>query len=307
MSDLKNLFYCIGQGIKGLFKNRVYSLASVATISACLVLFGAFYFVVKNIDSVLNRAETAVGLTVFFDEGTTEKRILEIKNEVSLRAEVSHVDYISADEAWEKYKAEALSEELTAVFGNDNPLKDSASIEVYLNDVSMQDMLVRYIKGIKDVRKVNYSSQLADSLRDVKNIVYLISAGLIAILAAVAIFLIRTTITTGVNVRKPEISIMSVIGATDFMILAPFVVEGVIIGAIGSVLPVVVLNFAYGKIIASLNEKFSDIFGEFSLLTKEELTKGFIPIALLLGIGIGFVASYFTARRQVRRIEVENF
>ena len=225
---------------------------------------------------------------------------MRLRNVPGSRAEIAENDFAVKNP--EEYKGRWKE-----VFGNDNPLKDSASIEVYLNDVSMQDMLVRYIKGIKDVRKVNYSSQLADSLRDIKNIVYLISAGLIAILAAVAIFLIRTTITTGVNVRKPEISIMSVIGATDFMILAPFVVEGVIIGAIGSVLPVVVLNFAYGKIIASLNEKFSDIFGEFSLLTKEELTKGFIPIALLLGIGIGFVASYFTARRQVRRIEVENF
>ena len=282
MSAVRTFFYCVGQGIKGLFKNRVYSLASVATISACLVLLGAFYFVVRNLDSMLKDAEQAV-------------------------AEVSSVVYVSADEAWERYKKESLSAELTEVFGNDNPLKDSASLEIYTNDVDMQDMLVRYVRSIKDVRKVNYSASLAEALSDIKMIVYLVSAGLIVILAAVAVFLIRTTITTGINVRRSEISIMSVIGATDFFIRSPFVVEGVLIGLLGSIIPMFVLNYAYGKIVETLTVKFGDIFNLFTLLPKEELLKTFIPISLAFGAGIGFVASYFTARKQVRRIEVEHF
>ena len=285
MSAVRTFFYCVGQGIKGLFKNRVYSLASVATISACLVLLGAFYFVVRNLDSMLKDAEQAVGMTVFFDEGTD----------------------VSADEAWERYKKESLSAELTEVFGNDNPLKDSASLEIYTNDVDMQDMLVRYVRSIKDVRKVNYSASLAEALSDIKMIVYLVSAGLIVILAAVAVFLIRTTITTGINVSRSEISIMSVIGATDFFIRSPFVVEGVLIGLLGSIIPMFVLNYAYGKIVETLTVKFGDIFNLFTLLPKEELLKTFIPISLAFGAGIGFIASYFTARKQVRRIEVEHF
>ncbi len=306
MSAVRTFFYCVGQGIKGLFKNRVYSLASVATISACLVLLGAFYFVVKNLDSMLKDAEQAVGMTVFFDEGTDEQRIMAVADEIKMRAEVSSVVYVSADEAWERYKKESLSAELTEVFGNDNPLKDSASLEIYTNDVDMQDMLVRYVRSIKDVRKVNYSASLADALSDIKMIVYLVSAGLIVILAAVAVFLIRTTITTGINVRRSEISIMSVIGATDFFIRSPFVVEGVLIGLLGSIIPMFVLNYAYGKIVETLTVKFGDIFNLFTLLPKEELLRTFIPISLAFGAGIGFVASYFTARKQVRRIEVEH-
>ncbi len=306
MSAVRTFFYCIGQGIKGLFKNRVYSLASIATISACLILLGAFYFMVRNLDAVLNRADSAVGLTVFFDEGCEENMILDIKSQIEKRVEVSEVKYVSPEEAWEKYKNESLSPELAQVFGTDNPLEDSASLEVYMSDVSLQNSLIRFIKSIDGVRKVNYSSEVSDKLVDIKNIISVISAGLIAVLSAVAIFLIRTTITTGVNVRKPEISIMSVIGATDFFIQAPFVVEGILIGALGSLIPVVVLHYAYDKVTESLATQFGELIGNFRFISGSDLTRKFAPIALLFGAGVGFVTSWATARRQVRKIEVEH-
>lgn len=306
MSAVRTFFYCLKEGFKGLFKNRVYTLASIATISACLVLLGAFYFMVRNLNAVLNKADSAVGITVFFDEGTDETRILDIKTEVEKRVEVSEVKYISPDEAWEKYKKESLSPELVQVFGTDNPLEDSASLEVYLNDVSLQSSLVRYIKSIDDVRKVNYSSEVSDKLTDIKRILSVISVGLIAILSAVAVFLIKTTITTGINVRKPEISIMSVIGATDFFIQAPFVVEGILIGALGSLIPVIALHYAYDKVVESLNTQFGELIGNFQFIPGSELTGKFAPIALILGAGVGFVTSWATARRQVRKIEVEH-
>lgn len=304
---MRTLFYCIGQGIKGLFKNRVYTLASIATISACLVLLGAFYFIVLNLNAALNSADSSIGMTVFFDEGTGEEKIISIKSDIEKRAEVSNVVYVSAEEAWEKYKRESLSTELATVFGKDNPLKDSASLEVYLGDAEMQELLVRYIKSIDGVRKVNYSSLIADKLVDIKKIISAVSIGLIAILAAVAVFLIRTTITTGINVRKSEISIMSVIGATDFFIRSPFIVEGTLIGLLGSIIPSVTLYYAYGKVVESLKTQFSDLIGDYAFLSSTELIGKFVPIALIFGAGIGMVTSWATAGKQVRKIEVEHF
>lgn len=307
MTAVRTFFYCLGQGIKGFFKNRVYSLASIATISACLVLLGGFYYIVRNLNVALNSADSAVGITVFFEEGTKEKRILEIKEDLTKRVEVSEVVYVSAEEAWADYRTNSLSPELVGVFGTDNPLEDSASLEVYMSDVSMQQLLVRYINNIKEVRKVNYSAEISEKLTDIKKIVTLISIGLIIILAAVAVFLIKTTITTGINVRKPEISIMSVIGATDFFIRSPFVVEGILIGMVGSIIPVIALRFAYEKVIDSLGEQFGDLLSNYEFISVTELTKDFAPIALLFAVGIGLVTSWLTARKQVRKIEVEHF
>ena len=246
MRKIRTLFYCIGQGIRSAWKNRVYSLASAGTITACLLLLGVFYFVMANFNYAVESAESLVGITVFFEDGTTEERILEIKEDIRKRVEVADVVYISAAQAWENYKEESLNEELTATFGSDNPLADSASLEVSLSDVSMQNALVRYVESLEDVRKVNHSDSIAESFDSIKTLLWIISGGLIFILVAVAVFLIRTTISTGINVRREEISIMSIIGATEFFIRAPFVVEGIMIGVMGSFLPVGILYLAYG-------------------------------------------------------------
>ena len=306
MRKIRTLFYCIGQGIRSTWKNRVYSLASAGTITACLLLLGVFYFVMANFNHAVESAESLVGITMFFDEGTSEERILEIKEAIRMRAEVAEVVYISAEEAWEKYKEESLNEELTATFGSDNPLADSASLEVSLSDVSMQDALVRYAESLEDVRKVNHSDSVAESFASMKTLLWIISGGLIFILMAVAVFLIRTTISTGINVRKEEISIMSIIGATEFFIRAPFVVEGVLIGVLGSILPVGILYLAYGEVIRTLKEQFESVFAAVSFIERTEIMQQFVPLALVFSLGLGIIASHMTAKRQIRKIELQH-
>lgn len=306
MRKIRTLFYCIGQGIRSTWKNRVYSLASAGTITACLLLLGLFYFVVANFNTAIESAESLVGITVFFEEGTAEERIQEIKEDIRLRVEVADVIYISADEAWESYKSESLSEELSVTFGSDNPLADSASLEVSLRDVSMQDALVRYVESLDNVRKVNHSKSIAEGVDGIKTMIGIISASLIAILVAVAVFLIRTTISTGISVRKEEISIMSIIGATDFFIRAPFVVEGAIIGILGSLLPVGILYFAYGEVVRILKEQFDSVFTSMQFIDRTLIMQHFIPIALLFSLGIGIIASSMTAKKQIRKIEMQH-
>ncbi len=284
----------------------MYTLASAGTIMACLFLLGVFYFVIANFNYTVESAETLVGITVFFDDGTTEERILELKQEIALRTDVADVVYISAAEAWEKYKADSLNEELSATFGSDNPLADSASLEVSLKDVTKQETLVRYVESLENVRKVNHSESIAESFAGIKTLLGVISLGLIVILVAVAVFLIRTTISTGISVRKEEISIMSIIGATDFFIRAPFVVEGMLIGFLGSVFPVGLLYFLYGEVIRTLREQFESVFTAMQFLPREEIMGRFVPLALVFSLGIGILASFITAKRQIRKIELQH-
>lgn len=306
MRKIKTLFYCLGQGIRSIWKNRVYSLASAGTIMACLLLLGVFYFVMANFNHAVESAESLVGITVFFDEGTEEARIFEIKEQIRLRVEVADVVYISAEEAWENYKQESLNEELSQTFGTDNPLIDSASLEVSLSDVTMQKALVRYVESIEDVRKVNHSDSIAEGFAGIKMLLWIISVGLIAILVAVAVFLIRTTISTGINVRKEEISIMSIIGATDFFIRAPFVVEGAIIGVLGCILPIGILYIAYGEVVRTLQEQFESVFASMNFIERTKIMQQFIPLALIFSLGIGIIASHVTAKRQIRKIELQH-
>jgi cell division transport system permease protein len=281
----------------------MFSLASIGTITACLFLFGIFYFVVANFQYMVKTAETSVGVTVFFDAGISEDQIKQIGEEIKSRAEVASIEFISAEETWKHYKEKYLKPELAETFGNENPLSDSASYSVYLNDVSMQKSLVTYLQGLDGVRQVNHSESIANTFKTFNALVGYISAAIIIILLAVAIFLISTTVTMGIAIRKEEISIMKLIGATDTFIRAPFIVEGVIIGIIGALLPVAGLYFIYHKVISYITEKYINIFHAFKFLEAPDIFSKLIPISLAIGIGIGLIGSYMTVRRHLRRNE----
>ena len=303
MPRISTVVYSIGQGGKNLRRNRMFSLASIGTMAACLFLFGIFYFLLQNLQYAIKGAETNVGVTVFFDEGTDVVRIAQIREEIEKRSEVAYVNYISAEEAWERYRETSLSEEQAKSFGEDNPLEKSASLEVHTSDVTAQDALVRYIESIPQVRLVNDSKELADMLSSINRAVSIVTTVIIAILAAVAVFLISTTISTGVSIRAQEISIMKLIGATDFFIEAPYFVEGILLGAIGAVIPLVLLNVIYRRISGYITERLVSVLGRGTmLLDSGQVFATLIPLSLAIGIGIGALGTWVTLKKQLRKL-----
>lgn len=302
MKKISIFFYSIRQGFKNIRRNRMFSLASVGTITACLFLFGIFYFLLSNFQFMIKSAETSVGITVFFDEGISEEQIGAIGEKISSRGEVSRIQFVSAEEAWEKFKADYFDgeEALIESFADDNPLANSASYEIYLNDVSKQSTLVAHIEKMEGVRQVNSSDTTAKSLSSINILVGYVSATIIFILLAVAIFLISTTVTMGISVRREEIAIMKLVGATDYFIRAPFIVEGIVIGLIGALIPLCVLYFIYNKVIIYIQDKFNLLAGLLKFLDVNTVFSALIPISLTIGIGIGFFGSYLTVRRHLR-------
>ncbi len=282
-------------------------MASIATVMACLTLIGTFYFVYLNVENALLKAESSVGMTVFFNEGVEEDRIKEIKSKLEKVEEISEVRYISADEAWEKYKKENMTEEMAASFGDDNPLKESASLEIHLKNGESGKNVADSIRDVSGVRTVNFSETVSERLSDIRALIIAVATVLIGMLAAVSFFLIRTTIATGINVRKEEISIMSIIGATDLFMELPFIVEGIFIGLLGGLIPLLILNYSYTIVENALKREFGNAFENFNLLPKSEVMGGFLPVALLFTVGIGFLASWITAMGKVRKIAVEHF
>ncbi len=303
MRGISVLIYACKRGFKNLRKNSMFTLASIGTIAACLFLFGLFYFVLSNFQHTIQTVESSVGITVFFDEGITDEQIDSIGKAIRERSEVTKLDFVSAAEAWERFKADTFKgneQDLASTFGEDNPLADSASYEIYINDVSKQSDLVEYLKTLAGVRQVNRSDTTAKSLANVNSLVGYISAAIIIILLAVSIFLIKTTISTGITVRRAEIGIMRLMGASDFFIRSPFVVEGIIIGLIGAIVPLGILFLLYGRVIGYICNRFSSLSNILTFLSTQEVFMTLIPISLLLGIGIGFLGSFFTVRKHLK-------
>ncbi|MCR4720191.1 MAG: permease-like cell division protein FtsX [Lachnospiraceae bacterium] len=305
MRRISTFFYGIGQGFAGLARNRMFSLASIATMAACLFLFGIFYIVLSNFNHMVHEAEGNVGLTVFFDDGISYTEIESIGDKLRKRAEVSEVIFTSGDEAWEKYKSEKLSPEMIETFGDDNPLKDSSSFTVYMSDPEMQKDLVAYASGLEGVRKINDTTDISEGLTGINTVLATVSIIIIVVLLLVAIFLISITISTGVSVRKQEISIMKLIGATDIFIRIPFIVEGMLIGLFGAGIPSAVFFFFYDKMTGLLTDKFSSVFSLVSFLERGEVMKILIPVTAGIGLGIGLIGSNMTLRRQLKKIAVK--
>ena len=237
--------YSMKQGVKNIGRNKMFSIASIATMSACIFLFGLFYSIVMNFNYIVDKAEQGVAITVFFNEDATQEQKDKIGEDLKKEDGVLEVNYISAEEAWNKFQDDYFgdSKEAAEGFKNDNPLANSDNYEVYMSDVSKQKQVVSYAEKLDGVRKVNKSDTVAKTLTSVNKLVGIISAAIILILLAVSIFLISNTVTMGITVRREEIAIMKYIGAKDGFVRAPFVFEGLLIGVIGAIIPLVMLYF----------------------------------------------------------------
>lgn len=280
----------------------MFSLASIATMSACIFLFGLFFSIVVNFQSIVKEAESGVAVTVFFDAGLEQEKIDNIGAEIDKRVEVSEKKFVSAEEAWDSFQKDyfAGNEDMAAGFVNDNPLANSAHYEIYMNDISMQQSLVTYLESLDGVREVKSSDVAANTLSDFNRLLGYISAGIILILLCVAVFLISNTVTVGIAVRREEIAIMKLIGATDYFVRAPFIVEGILIGLIGSALPLGVLYVMYRNIIGYIGDKFHWLSGIMNFLPVDTVFSTLVPVGLLLGVGIGFLGSRFTIRKHLK-------
>ena len=299
---ISTFFYTIRQGLVNIWKNKMFSLASIATMTACIFLFGLFYAIVTNFQAMVRDVESGVAVTVLFDAGISEQRIEEIGELIDERIEVSRYEFTSADEAWEYFRDIYFegNEEAAESFGADNPLANSASYSIYMNDISMQSTLVTYLQSLDGVREVRQSEMMADTLTDFNSLIGYISAGIILVLLGVAVFLISNTIMVGISVRREEIAIMKLIGATDYFVRAPFVVEGIVIGLVGAAIPLGILYVLYGKVVDYIGDKFHVIGNMMQFLGAEELFHTLVPLALLLGVGLGFLGSRITIRKHLK-------
>lgn len=299
---LSTIGYCFKQGFKNIWRNKLFSLASLATMAACIFMFGIFFCIVENFQHFVKEAEEGVAMTVLFEEGTEESEIMEIGREITKRDGVKEVCYVDAETAWENYQKIYFKDapEMADAFVDDNPLANSANLEIYMKDISLQQDLADYINSMEHVRKINRSDQVADILTGFNRLISYVSVAVIGLLLAVAVFLISNTVAIGISVRKEEIAIMRLIGAKNSFIKAPFLIEGLTIGAVGSILPLGALYYLYNRMVLYVAMKFEMLTDVMKFIQVNELFRVLLPVGMALGIGIGLFGSAFTIQRHLK-------
>lgn len=301
---ISTIGYCLKQGLKNIWRNKMFSLASIATMSICIFLFGLFFCVVQNFRYMVEEVESGVSVSVFFDEEVSydQAAMDEIGEKIRAREEVEEAKFVSAEETWESYKYIYFAEapQLADGFANDNPLAKQAHYEIYLKDVEGQSTLVEYLESMEGIRRVNKSVEVAEILTSFNLLVGYVSVAIIILLLCVSVFLISNTVTIGIAVRKEEIAIMKLIGATNSFVKAPFVVEGLLIGIIGAAIPLSLLYLLYTKLVGYMGGQFDNLTGLVQFLPIDAMFQTLLPVGLALGVGIGFFGSYLTIRKHLR-------
>jgi cell division transport system permease protein len=299
---VSTFIYTFIQGLKNIWRNKIFSFASIATMAACIFMFGLFYTIVVNFQGVIESVESNVSVTVFFDPEITQERIDAIGKTIDVRPEVASKEFITAEQAWENFQQHYFqgAEDVLDVFADDNPLFNSAHYEVFMNDVGDQATLVTFLQSLDGVREVRRSELAANTISDFNRLIGYISIGIILILLCVAVFLISNTVIVGIAVRKEEIAIMKLIGATDYFVRSPFIVEGILIGVLGSIIPLVLLYLMYSRIIVYVGERFDFISSLLEFMPVNQVFSTLVPVAMILGIGIGFAGSRLTLYKHLR-------
>ena len=183
---------------------------------------------------------------------------------------------------------------------NDNPLATSAHYEVYVYQVETQDALAEYIRSLDGVREVKQAEGATTTLTTMNRVIGYVSIAIILILLAVSVFLISNTVTIGISVRKEEIGIMKLIGATNLFVRAPFLIEGILIGLVGAAIPLGLLYVVYNRVISYVMTEFSVLSNFMAFMPVSAVFRILLPVGLILGMGIGLVGSIFTIRKHLK-------
>ncbi|MBO4229266.1 MAG: permease-like cell division protein FtsX [Clostridia bacterium] len=284
--------YFFGQTFKGLWRNKLMALASVIVLFSCLVLMGSFvlllYNVNVNIDSVVQLNE----IVVIVDYKATDEEVQEISDSISKLGNIAEVTFISKEEGLESERSRY--EEYSYLFNElteDNPLPDVFTIRY--KDNSEVPNLIYQLKQIPGVSKVNNRIDIANDIENIKNGISFVFIWFLAILFVVSIFVIINTIKLGVEMRNKEISAMRYIGATNFFITTPFVIEGAVIGLIASILAFIAERYLYEFVYSAIHENYSII-----------TVIPFSQVSLVLGIAflcVGVLAGVVGCRISLRR------
>lgn len=237
-----SLGYLTKEGFRNVWVNRLMSLASITVLMACLVIIGLGAMLFFNINALLDKIESQNVIMVYIEDGTTDEQIEKLEQDIFGLGNIEKCDFVSKEEAFENSKKE-LGEDSALLEGMENPMPDAYKVTV--SDMNLFKQTVKGLNSLEHIETVRENSDVADKLIDIRHAVTIVIAGMVLLLFIVSLFIIANTIRITMFSRRLEISIMKAVGATNWFIRWPFMIEGIVIGVISSLVSMGVLAGLY--------------------------------------------------------------
>ena len=294
----RSIKYFIFEGLKNIWINDFMSLASILTVTASLLIFSLFLIGTMNVNHIMTQVRDEYEILAVINEDATPERTLDIGKEIKADPKVKDALLVTKQEALEQMRKQIDNEDVFAGMDLNNPLRDTYRIT--LNNLEDSKDVALALGKINDVVKVTTSEDIVNGLLSITKIVNIISFWIYILLMLISVSIITNTIRIAVYARRKEINIMKFIGATNWFIRWPFVVEGMVIGLIAGAITILVMFYAYEYVIKS----FMDIFGAtnmtFTLQTVGDVIGTLSLSVIVLGVISGVLGSVFSVTRHLK-------
>ena len=292
------LGYLIGEGFSNVFKNKKSTIASIIIMCATMIIFGLFLIIGENVNHFVDNLKLQQGFQVFMKENATQEEMDQVKEDIRALDGISTIEFVSKEQGLNTMKEKLKDEK--GVLDGFNVQKIKASYIVKVTDLERSKTIQDEVEKIDNVVKITNSNETAMKLISIAKIIRIATGVILLLLIIISTFIISNTIKLTVHSRRKEISIMKYVGATNSFIRWPFIVEGIVIGIISSIISIIIVGGTYNIITTKMAESdFVRVMG-MNLVGLNEMLTSIILVYLILGIGIGTVGSVVSMRKYLK-------
>ena len=289
---IRTMEYFIREAFVSLRRNGLMSFASVSTVALSLLILGMFLVMVLNLSHMASALESQVEISVYLEDGLNDLEIRETGTRITKIPGVSQVLFVSKDEALERFKQRLGDQQgMLSALGDSNPLPDA--FEVKVDKPEQVKPAAQAIAKLKGVENAKFGQEVVEQVFNLARMIRVLGVILIVFLALAALFIISNTIRITVFARRKEIGIMKYVGATDWFIRWPFLIEGMILGFGGALVAVLLLSQTYGALVSQIYQSlaFLPVIPQYPFITHISL------FLLVVGAVIGALGSTISLKK----------
>lgn len=291
------LGYLTKEGFRNVRVNHLMSIASIAVLMSCLIMMGMAFMLIVNVSGVMDNVESQNVVMVYVEDGVEGEALTTLKEKITLMANVKNCEFVDKETAFEQ-QLDELGTDATYFDGVENPLPDLFKVSV--SDMTQFDETVAELKQLDGVDTVRDNSNIANTLVKIRQTIFYISIGVIAILLFISLFIIANTVRITMYNRRLEINIMKSVGATNWFIRWPFMVEGMALGSISGILSLAIVWGVYYLISPSVSSMLSMVSKDFEIVAFTDYAVYMLVAFLIIGIVSGGIGSLISIQKYLR-------